>query len=85
MIYRYKNDCVVQKNGMVFLKAVDHLTISYVFPKCTNKNLGEKIMQKTISVSVFSKISANFKGEIHNVKISKGVKIGRGGGGALSR
>jgi hypothetical protein len=33
-------------------------------------------MKKTNSVSVFNKISANFKGEIQN------VKIGRGGGGA---
>jgi hypothetical protein len=35
-------------------------------------------MKKTISVSVFNEISANFKGEIHN------VKIGRGGGATLS-
>jgi hypothetical protein len=69
---------------MVFLKAVDHLTISYVFPKCTNKNLGEKIMQKTNSVSVFNEISANFKGEIQCVKLGRNVKMGRGGGATLS-
>jgi hypothetical protein len=56
---------------------IDHLTFSYIFSKCTKKNLGEKIMQKTNSVSVFNEISLNFKGEIHN------VKIGRGGGATL--
>jgi hypothetical protein len=35
-------------------------------------------MKKTNSVSVFNEISANFKGEIHN------VKIGRGWGATLS-
>jgi prepilin-type N-terminal cleavage/methylation domain-containing protein/prepilin-type processing-associated H-X9-DG protein len=37
-------------------------------------------MKKTISVSVFNEISANFKGEIQNVKIGKG-----GGGRCQSR
>jgi hypothetical protein len=37
-------------------------------------------MKSTNSVSVFNKISLNFKGEIRYTKIDKGVKIGRGGG-----
>jgi hypothetical protein len=57
---------------------INYLTFSYVFPKCTNKNLGEKIMQNTNSVSVFNEISLNFKGEMQN------VKIGRGGGATES-
>jgi hypothetical protein len=77
VLFCCSKECV-QKNEAVFLTAVDQLTISYVFPKCTNKNLGEEIMQKTNSDSVFNEISANFKGEIHN------VKIGRGGGDTRS-
>jgi hypothetical protein len=42
-------------------------------------------MQKTNSISVFNEISLNFKGEIRYTKIDKGVKIGRGGGGTLSK
>jgi hypothetical protein len=42
-------------------------------------------MKKTNSASVFNKISLNFKGEIRYAKIDKGVKLGRGGGGTLSR
>jgi hypothetical protein len=43
------------------------------------KNIGEKIMKKTNFEGSFVQISANFKCEIEN------VKIGKGGGGALSR
>jgi prepilin-type N-terminal cleavage/methylation domain-containing protein len=54
--------------------AIDYLTFITFVQNVTTKNLGERIMKKTISISVFNKISLNFKGEIQN------VKMGRGGG-----
>jgi hypothetical protein len=60
----------------VFLAAIDHLTISYIFSKCTSQKLGETIMKKLILGSCFVQISAKFKGEIENVNLGK-----RGGGG----
>jgi hypothetical protein len=75
--------CVVQlfkrNDARCFLTAKDHSTFITFVQNVTTKNLGERIMKKTISISVFSKISLNFKGETHN------VKMGRGGGGTLFR
>jgi hypothetical protein len=59
---------------------INYLTFITFVQNVTTKNLGEKIMQNTNSVSVFNEISLNFKGEIRYTKIHKGVKTGRGGG-----
>jgi hypothetical protein len=41
-------------------------------------------MKKTILISVFNEISLKIKGGKHCVKMGSEVKIGKGGGGALS-
>jgi hypothetical protein len=73
--------CVVllfERMTWYFLSGDKLFNIYYICSKCNNKNLGEKIMKKTNSVSVFNEISLNFKGEIQN------VNLGRGGGDTLS-
>jgi hypothetical protein len=51
---------------------INYLTFITFVQNVTTKNLGEKIMKKTNSVSVFNEISLNFKGEMQNVKIGRG-------------
>jgi prepilin-type N-terminal cleavage/methylation domain-containing protein len=41
----------------------------YICSKCTNKNLGERIMKNLISVLVFNTLSPDCNGEIQSVKI----------------
>ncbi|MDR1923886.1 MAG: hypothetical protein LBQ66_05895, partial [Planctomycetaceae bacterium] len=69
---------VLQKLFYYFMLVHQQTNIKETCPKCTDVQnvqtqiLGEKIMKKTISISIFNKISANFKGEIHNIKRDNG-------------